>query len=1353
MSTNSQAHYQAFGDLLLSLRLKAGIGKQVEFAKLIKSTQQTVSRWERGLSRPRDKDLPLIASVLGANIDELLLAAGYVKKRAIATFDQPFPVDALTPDSFERFSLHFLSKQYPSAQVHRAGGTGHKQDGLDIDVTFPDGAVFTFQSKREAEFGPAKVNKAIADHTRPANKKFILLSRIASPQARAAARAHADWDIWDIEDIALRIRSLAKLEQIELVDIFFRGQRLALLGEAEAGPWQTVGAYFAPFQNTESAFNHTWQLVGRESELDVLERLLADQSIPLVLLSGAGGVGKSRLLAHVLALHRSAHPSTLMRMLSVVEEVTAKSLEDLGAGEKLLVVDDAHDRNDLGTLLHFAANPANRARLLLSFRPYGRDHIRNQASTLSLSGDNVGEVELLPPTRDAATTLAAQVLRACGGPEHAAADISRVTVDSPLATVVAAYVVSREGLHPELLRNDQEFRRTILGRFQKVITGQIAVGQDAERLRQLLRVFALVQPLSPDDPQLLTLLEQVEGVSPADASRLIKLLTSAGILFKRGIQYRLSPDLLADTIIEESCINLAGHSTGYAERVFDAAASSYLDHVLVNLGRLDWRRESGNTTNSALLGGLWSRLTWQDDYLKAHVKAAANAAYYQPRQALQFARALILSRHGADEDVCRIVRNAAYTIEHLLDACALLWEAGHDDRRALNQHPNHGIRLLVELATPEPNKPTAVNEQVVDFAMSLLDSPENLVGAYTPFDILGGALATDGHFTSATTSRAMTISMYAVERTRVQALRLRVVDALIASLADHDHRRAFLAAQLFSSALRFPMRISSREAAASNEGNDWGPEFAATLTKLEEQLDDTDLVAPVLVRLAESISWHAFYGPEETAVISQRILARLNRDLHTRTIRLLVDGWGTNTWPIDSDTHERSAFEADTAVAIRDLRQRYPDAAELAQHLSACLTEIAQVVAGGYGSPHMFLNRLIAESRELAKEVLRMRLAGDTSPLAPYAGVALGTMLTQGPDEARAQIATLLADDGAHLRLVAEGYRYSELAKVFSVADIAVLRRIFESQDPKILRYAPHIARAVAQRDKLLAIDLFTSASAAAAQHAIHDYFMWIVHEATIPFALIRDGQLERIVAALRAAPKLHDHWVNAFLRKATKRSPRFVLTLAKGRLEDAIANNDWSVDPLGSRYGHGKPLQLLDHADGAILFRELLDWALTRIGDGGFGHRFGELVSGACGPYDAAFIAALESWLAGGTPNHFTIAATVLREAQPGFLYMHGDFVRRVLALARRAGQKTLRAIAGALFAAAIGGVRSGTPGKPFPFDLEMKAHAEEQLATVGRLDPAFALYTNLLEHAKDGIARQLREGQLMDEEDAAAA
>ena len=127
MSTNSKFPFRGFGELLVSLRQSAGIGKQVEFAKLVKSTQQTVSRWERGVSRPRDKQLPLIASVLKADIAPLLAAAGYTRRRAIATFDQPFPVDALSPDSFERFCMYLLHKLHPTARViEPAGKDTHK---------------------------------------------------------------------------------------------------------------------------------------------------------------------------------------------------------------------------------------------------------------------------------------------------------------------------------------------------------------------------------------------------------------------------------------------------------------------------------------------------------------------------------------------------------------------------------------------------------------------------------------------------------------------------------------------------------------------------------------------------------------------------------------------------------------------------------------------------------------------------------------------------------------------------------------------------------------------------------------------------------------------------------------------------------------------------------------------------------------------------------------------------------------------------------------------------------------------------------------------------------------------------
>src|SRR5438309_662485 len=97
------APYAAFGQLLVELRQKAGIPHQSEFATRIKTSHQTVSRWEAGTSRPRDKQIPVIAAALNTGVDDLLAAAGYSRKIVVATFDQPFPVDALTPESFERF--------------------------------------------------------------------------------------------------------------------------------------------------------------------------------------------------------------------------------------------------------------------------------------------------------------------------------------------------------------------------------------------------------------------------------------------------------------------------------------------------------------------------------------------------------------------------------------------------------------------------------------------------------------------------------------------------------------------------------------------------------------------------------------------------------------------------------------------------------------------------------------------------------------------------------------------------------------------------------------------------------------------------------------------------------------------------------------------------------------------------------------------------------------------------------------------------------------------------------------------------------------------------------------------------
>ncbi|WP_041360372.1 helix-turn-helix transcriptional regulator [Nitrosomonas sp. Is79A3] len=291
MTTEKPFLYTAFGDLVMQLRLKAGFAQQSDLASLVKSCQQTVSRWESRLSRPRVNQMPLLASVLKVDLAELLVAAGYTAPTPVATFDKPFPIDALNPDSFERFCFYFLQEMYPTAKVHRVGGQGHTQDGLDIDVIFPDKIYYTFQCKRVDNFGPEKVHVAVAKHTREATKKFLLLTRpAASPQARQAIRDYEDWDIWDREDVSRTIRQyLSKDQQLRLVDTFFHGQRLALLGETEAGPWQTTLRFFEAFTGEQKVFSHQWRLVGREKETEDIVNSLSNPTIRATFLIGSGG--------------------------------------------------------------------------------------------------------------------------------------------------------------------------------------------------------------------------------------------------------------------------------------------------------------------------------------------------------------------------------------------------------------------------------------------------------------------------------------------------------------------------------------------------------------------------------------------------------------------------------------------------------------------------------------------------------------------------------------------------------------------------------------------------------------------------------------------------------------------------------------------------------------------------------------------------------------------------------------------------------------------------------------------------------------------------------------------------------
>ena len=427
-----------------------------------------------------------------------------------------------------------------------------------------------------------------------------------------------------------------------------------------------------------------------------------------------------------------------------------------------------------------------------------------QAANVSLSGPLVRFADMPQQTREQAQALAESVLAECKAPTAAAVEIARATYTTPLATVLAAQLVARDGASLALLGNTEEFRTHVLRSLKDVITATLVTGQDVPRLEAVLRVIALVQPIIPDDPSLLNILLKVERIEQPDANRLMRLLGEAGVLFKRGLRSRLAPDLLADEIIRSGYLNADGTANERVTKVFDLAGSDHLKNMFINLGRLDWRLREGKTGDSALLTSLSPKLRWDEEYSNPHVEAVEAVAYYQPRFALDFAKRLIDDGHGNSSSVCNMVRNAAYTYDHLQEACQLLWRAGQNDPRPLHRQPSHGIRILKELAEFQQNKPTEYVGEVVTFALALLERPTSLNSVYTPFAILEGALGTEIEDTSYSKS-TFTITRYQLSLERARGVRGEVTSALLKYIREGPPRRAFLAAQTIYQALRGPM--------------------------------------------------------------------------------------------------------------------------------------------------------------------------------------------------------------------------------------------------------------------------------------------------------------------------------------------------------------------------------------------------------------------------------------------------------------------------------------------------------------------------------------------------------------------
>lgn len=1330
--------YASLAALLAEARTGAGLTQRA-LAKVLGIQQQSVSRWEAGTHRPAIDQIESLATALGVSQATLLSHAG-ISAPPLVTTAPLLPLNMLTPEMFERFIADLAALSFKVANVRAQGARGHAQDGWDV-VLESDGKTIGIQCKQTERFGPADARKVIAAVTRPVDQPILALSRIASPST-AQLLGEQGWRLWDQDDVSRLVRQLPGVEQDRLVDDFFTGRRRELLGRDNPSPWLRPDRFFAPFDQRGGALTHAWAMIGREAELESLIGALEEKA-PVVLLIAAGGMGKSRLLKAAIERLTKAYPKTNMWFLSAASEAVRADLEALGTGPKLLVVDDAHDRDGLPVLIEYAADPVNEAQLLLAARPYAEQRIRNDLARFAILAPRTVVLDILPEA--AIRSIAENALEKFQAPRSGADLVLYVAQDNPLIAVMAARVIAEENMPVELVRSAADIRRNVIRSFTEVLEGKIAEPEDRRHLRDLLRLIALLQPVAIDDREIGALLETVAGHHEVGTSRMLRLLIEGGILYKRGRWSRLMPDLLGDYLIDEGCIQSDGRLSRFAESVVTSAPDRLLSHVMINLGRLDWRRHAGDPSDSRLLDVVWQHLRSIEFDWDPRIEAVRSVAVYQPAQALRFVRER-LQEGKSFREAASILANIAYTDRYRDEALRLLWEIGREDMRSPGQNPEHAMRVLAELAEYGEHKPRDFNEAMAAFAFGLMDDPSAFDGPHTPLDFVKPLLSGTIERTRSR-GRTITLSSMFVRYEFAEPLRTAVIGRLLALLEHPVPRVAAIAASAIEQAVRHPYGFGGAAPDANTQAR-YDREFAATISSAAKLAAKGALAPTTLLRLANAVHWHAEFGRGRPHSAARKLIRELPNSLDFRLRAAMADqarfAFGEEVE--GEDWHDKLP-ERLQALA-EEIKQVWPDPAALLDALEAALRDLLDAGFDGH-SAYLLLNVLVLGDLNLATALLERASSGRASHFRGHVSASMTQLLDANPAAGRERLASYFETDPELAARAITGL--GSLSRALDPPDVALLRRGLEADDVPLARTALatlHWMRGLsdAQVKELLLAVPFDSHPA-----LLDDVATLIMGRRRGLLAALSGDEIDRLLERLGAVPQLDGHWVEALLCGLVETDPAKLADFLVIRTEAALREEDQGIEFLGYRFNDGK-LALDKTPDGAILLEKIWDWMRTHDNDEGYKvYRIAEFVSKLFDVNSDLVVQFFDARLDTAVPVELKWMAKLLRHAHHSFPFKRAAFVESFLERAAAVSPDAHSLGIEMLVSAAVTGMKSGSLGEPMPRDLEARDRATEALLGLGALSPARRLYEAILEDAKRDIAQAIREGAAYDEEEAA--
>ena len=1047
-------------------------------------------------------------------------------------------------------------------------------------------------------------------------------------------------------------------------------------------PFVSWKDFFREWLNTEKPFNHAWQLVGRLDYLKSFNDFIQLEEQKILILPGRGGIGKTKLL-HAFA-EQFSNSNLTLRFVEEGLPITAENVINLPKNNCVVVLDDAHRREeDIAVLLaFFRQNPT--LKLIISCRPYGVEYLQ---IIFREAGIHFRQIKLLDElkelNRDDVKALASQVLS--NKYDNLVNKLALATKDCPLATVVGGQLLVQKMVDPFLLERDSEFQYDVLSRFHDTLIGKISKSIDPKLCNELLKLIAAVAPIRINNEEFRELAAEFLQIESSKLVSTIDTLEKSGILLTRGYTLRITPDILSDHILHQACFTFNEKSTGYAKKIFNQFKSVSLKELMKNFAEVDWRIRHTKSKENDLLTDIW--LYIYEDFRQASnsnrcylLKLLNEVAYYQPKQMLELGK---LAMHPAttpeDErfsnfdhntvlnQLPEIFKRIGYTLNYLFPCCNLLWELGRDDNRERYSQCRHPIDVLTELAKYDINKKIIFNQTILEAVRRWLKKPDAHSHIHSPLDILDVLLKKNESSTSMEGS-SLLVNYFAIDSHKTQKICEQVLSLICDCLTSNKPKIILRALRSLEKALEEPTdRLSGKK--DSKQCEQWLPQQLKILESINIFIDQNHqpLINLEVIRI---LNFYVHLGYSE--IVRKKALEIINLIPNTFELRFigvlvyineldwLINNKGKfdlHSTKLDWQEREKRVEQLSTNVA-QEFLERYPDAKSGVKALDKEFT-IIQNCHFDNRTGTLFLNaflKIIGANyiAQMCEEIIKL----PESPLAKNFASLLYKL--REFDKHRAiKITQLAVDNNFPLLSSSVAEKFWTWRNNLQSADVDIIQKLLTHDDIEVKKSA--IASLYMMRDShpelvnmmALKVEIGTSSKLAIELCTIFNSKYGISPDS------LSNEELEIFLAKLEPVSDISNYQITEFLIDYSKRAPRLIVQLLLKRIQYYNKNYDINYHSLPYTEFSLQLDALAESEEYKDIIRDILDYVINPLNRDFLIPELFKLISLN---FSSTSLNVLDEWINSQKAERLQAASYLLRNSPKSFVINHLKFVSNLI-------------------------------------------------------------------------------------------